>query len=487
MINIKKYFAKQSIAELLKTAKTSHELERTLGPMQLIMLGLGAIVGAGIFVFAGSAAAVHAGPAVIFSFVIAALACACAGLCYAELASMIPISGGAYTFAYTALGELPAWIVASMSMLICIFGASSVAAGWSGYLVSLLSDYGIHVPAALCHSTGSLVTLADGTIVNGIFNLPAFLIVLLITMVLHKGAEASATINSIIVAVKMLALSMFILIGAFYVQPDNWVPFIPENTGVFGEFGISGIIAGASMILLAFSGFDVVATAAQETKNPQRDLPVGILASLAISTIVYSMIAAVLTGIVKYEFLNVPQPVALAVQEMQLPWFSKVIKFSAVIGLTSVILALMYAAVRVLYTITHDGLLPKGMAKLHKKNHTPIYLTFGIGILVATLPSVLPSSVLAQLSSFGIAATFAMVCLITIVLRVTHANLERVFHCPLSPFIPLCGIAAFGGLMIVSLMTTYTYIALWFAFTLSIYFGYSQFNSILLQKASKKK
>ena len=266
MINIKKYFAKQSIAELLKTAKTSHELERTLGPMQLIMLGLGRLLGL-VYLFLLGLLLLSMQDPLLSSFVIAALACACAGLCYAELASMIPISGGAYTFAYTALGELPAWIVASMSMLICIFGASSVAAGWSGYLVSLLSDYGIHVPAALCHSTGSLVTLADGTIVNGIFNLPAFLIVLLITMVLHKGAEASATINSIIVAVKMLALSMFILIGAFYVQPDNWVPFIPENTGVFGEFGISGIIAGASMILLAFSGFDVVATAAQETKK----------------------------------------------------------------------------------------------------------------------------------------------------------------------------------------------------------------------------
>lgn len=486
-MSIKKYFAKQAIADLLKSAKSSHELERTMGPIQLIMLGLGAIVGAGIFVFAGSAAALHAGPAVIFSFVIAALACACAGLCYAELASMIPISGGAYTFAYAGLGEFPAWIVASMAMLICIFGASSVAAGWSGYLVSLLADYGVHVPAELCHSIGSSITLFDGTITYGVFNVPAFLIVMLITMVLHKGAEASATINSIIVAVKMLALSMFIVIGAFYVSPSNWVPFIPQNTGVFGEFGFSGIIAAASMILLAFSGFDVVATAAQETKNPQRDLPVGILASLAISTIVYSMIAAVLTGIVKYDSLNVPQPVALAVEAMQLPWFSKVIKVSAVVGLTSVILALMYAAVRVLYTITHDGLLPQCMAKLHKKNHTPTYLTFGIGLAVATLPSVLPASILAQLSSFGIAGTFAMVCLITIVLRSTHPKLERVFHCPLSPIIPLCGIIAFGGLMMVSLITIYHYIAMWFAFTFTIYFGYSQFNSILLKKTLKKR
>lgn len=485
-MNFKKYFTKQSIKDLLKEAKSSHALERTLGPIQLVLLGLGAIVGAGIFVFAGSAAALHAGPAVVFSFVLGALACACAGLCYAELSSMIPISGGAYTFTYTALGELAAWLVASMMMLICIFGAAAVAGGWSGYLVSLLSDYGIHIPPQFCYNLGQAITLADGSIVYGICNIPAFFIVMLITSVLYKGTETSAIVNSVIVAVKMVALSMFIMIGSFYIQPDNWVPFIPENTGTFGEFGLSGIVGGAAMVLIAFAGFDVVATAAQETKDPQRNLPIGILGSLAISTIVYAMIAAVLTGIVQYDKLNVPQPVALAIETMNLPWFSTVIKVSAVIGLTSVILALVYAAVRVLFTITHDGLLPKKISELHKKHHTPHYLTFGTGIAVAVLASVLPTSTLGQMSSFGIAATFATVCLDTIILRIRNADIKREFKCPLSPFIPICGILMFGALMVVSLLSICAHIGLWLAFTMTVYFGYGQFNSHLLNKKKRK-
>jgi len=486
-MSFRKYFTKQSIKDLLKEAKSSHQLERTLGPIQLVLLGLGAIVGAGIFVFAGSAAALHAGPAVVFSFVLGALACACAGLCYAELASMIPISGGAYTFAYAALGEIFAWIVAGMMMLICLFGAAAVAGGWSGYLVSLFADYGIHIPAQFCHNSGQVITLADGSIVHGVCNIPSLFIIMLITFILHRGTEASAMINAVIVAVKMIALSMFIVIGIFYINPENWVPFIPENTGKFGEFGLSGIIGGASMVLIAFAGFDVVATAAQETRDPQRNLPIGILGSLAISTIVYAMIAAVLTGIVKYDMLNVPQPVALAIETMHLPWFSKVIKVSAVIGLTSVMLALMYAAIRVFFTITNDGLLPKKLSKLNSRTHTPYYLTFGVGMTVALLTAVLPTSVLGQMSSFGIAATFATACLSTIVLRRTNPEIKREFKCPLSPIIPLCGIALFGSLMVVSLLNIYVYIALWLTFILSIYFGYSQHHSLLLNKKAKKK
>jgi APA family basic amino acid/polyamine antiporter len=303
---------------------------------------------------------------------------------------------------------------------------------------------------------------------------------------LHKGTEASAAINSFIVVVKMIALTMFILIGAFYVNPENWVPFIPENTGVFGEFGASGIVAGAAMVLLAFSGFDVVATAAQEARDPQRDLPIGILGSLAIATVIYALIAAVLTGIVKYDLLNVPQPIALAIETMNLPWFATIIKISAVIGLTSVILALMYAAIRVFFTITNDGLLPKKLSAMHKRNHTPYYLTFGVGSVVALLSSVFPSSICAKLSSFGISATFAVACLSTIMLRINEPKLEREFKCPLFPLIPISGMILFGSLMVVSIASIYQYLALWLVFTLSIYFGYSRFHGLVYRTNRNK-
>ncbi len=476
-----KYLTKKPVVELFDEIKND-TFERTLGPIQLILIGIGAVIGAGIFIIAGNAAGEHAGPAITLSFILGGIACAMAGLCYAELSSTIPISGGAYTYIYASLGELAAWLILGMILLTYVLGAASVASGWSSYLTSFLADYHIHIPPHLSNTTGKILTLADGSSVTAWIDLPAFFIVILLTMVVYRGAKTAAWINTLIVSVKMVILTLFIGIGIFYIDPANWIPYIPENTGVAGEFGFSGILSGTAVVFLAFTGFDAVATTAQEAKNPQKNLPIGILVSLLVCTIFYVLISGVLTGIVHYTKLNVSQPLALAVDSMNLPWFSVVMKVGAISGLTTVILVLIYAAVRVLYAVTYDGLLPNFLAKKHPKYHTPHVLTIVVGLTISLLASTLPLSKLVKLSNFGTLVTFAAVCFATLYMRYKMPNLPRGFKCPLVPYVPLAGMILFCQIIGAFPNEIFIYAGIWTLFLLVIYFSYSQFHSVLLKE-----
>lgn len=475
----KKFFKTKTIESLQAEAKKEHSLERTLGPLQLVLLGIGAIIGAGIFVLTGPAAAEHAGPAVVISFAIGGLACACAALCYAELASMIPIAGSSYTYTYATLGELPAWLISGMIILTYALGAATVASGWSGYLQSFLKDYDIFLPVIFTDHTGALATLANGDKVTTLIDLPAVFIVLLLGYVVYRGAEASAIVNSIIVAVKMTVLVSFILIGVFYINPENWVPFIPENTGEFGKFGYSGIIAASAIVFLAFTGFDAVATAAQETKNPKRDLPIGIIGSLVICVVFYMLVSGVLTGIAPYQSLNVAEPMAVAADVMGMPWFATVVKIGALIGLTSVILVLIFSVVRVLYSVTHDGLLPDFLAITHKKYHTPHVITAIVITVITIMASVLPLNSLVKLANFGTLVTFAVVCFATLLLHYTQPKLKREFKCPLMPWVPLTGMIVFGVILMGLEIEIFMYASVWIAFLILVYLTYGFRNSHL--------
>lgn len=478
-MSFKRFFTRKPISELMDDVENSHDLARTLGPFQLILLGIGAIIGAGIFVLAGSAASHNAGPAITISLALCGIACACAGLCYAELASTIPISGGPYTYAYAALGEIVAWFVMSMMLLTYMLGAATVASGWSGYMNSFLTSYGITLPVKFAHHYGHIARLADGTEVKCWVDIPAFLIVWLMASVVYFGANASAIINAVIVTIKMTVIASFILIGVMYIDPNNWVPFIPENTGVFGEFGLSGIIGGAGAVFLAFTGFDAVATAAQESKNPQRDLPIGILGSLFICTIVYILVSAVLTGVANYTELGVPEPMAVAADKMNMPWFSVVIKIGAIAGLTSVILVLIYGIVRALYAATHDGLLPLWLAAIHKKHQTPHVLTITVGLIISLFGSMIDVDRLARMANLGTLSTFAMVCISVLFLRYKEPNLKRGFYCPLVPLIPGFGIILFLVIIFGLPNEILLYGVVWTIFMLFIYMIYGRSNSIL--------
>jgi len=484
-MSYKRYFTRKPLTELADEAQNSHDLERTLTAFQLILLGVGAIVGAGIFVLVGIGAS-HAGPAVVLSFILGALACACAALCYAELASAIPLSGSAYSYTYATLGELPAWMISGCIILSYVLSAASVASGWSGYLVSLLAGYGLELSPQWIHATGHIVQLADGSTVTAIMNLPAFIIVALLAIIVFFGANASAMLNAIIVMIKLSVLFTFIALGAMHITPTNWVPFIPENTGTYGVFGFSGIVSGAAGVFLAYMGFDTVATAAQEAKNPQRDLPIGILGSLGISTLFYVLVAAVLTGLVHYsELIGSSEPLAIAVQTMQMPWFSVVIKIGAVVGLSSVILVLLYASVRILYTVTHDGLLPMALAKCHPKYHTPHVLTFIVSLIVALLGSMVQLNNLVFLSSFGTLVTYMIVCFSTLYMRYKFPSLARGFRCPLVPIIPLAGIILFGVILCGLPGHIFGYASLWLGVLLAIYFVYGRRSSHLQKEINQ--
>jgi APA family basic amino acid/polyamine antiporter len=472
-------FRTKPLEELLREAKEDSGLERSLGWFQLLLMGIGAIIGAGIFVLTGTAAAQHAGPAVTLSFLIGALACSCAALCYAELASSIPIAGSSYTFIYTTLGEFVAWQTAGMMLLVHFLGSATVASGWSSYMVNLLADFNIFIPAILSDTTGTVITLADGSTVTTIIDLPAFLIVLMISAILVKGTESSAFFNAIMVFVKVAVLILFVGVGAFFIEPDNWMPYIPANTGQFGEFGISGIIGGASVVFLAYTGFDAVATAAQETRNPQRDLPIAIIGALLFCAFVYMLISAVLTGIVNYTELNVAQPMAIAVDKMNMPWFSNVIKIGAIAGLTTVILVMMFGGVRILFAATHDGLLPQVLAKLHKVHHTPHVLTWIVGFCIATIAATIPIDKIVKLSNFGGLVTFTMVCYVTIYMRKSHPELPRAFRCPWVPLVPVLGILLFISIISGFPTEIYEYAAIWALFMTLVYFLYSKNHSHL--------
>lgn len=453
-------FARKSIAQVQRESESS-ELKRSLGKWNLLLLGVGCIIGAGIFVRTGSAAALHAGPAVLLSFVVAGIVCAFAGLCYAELSSTLPVSGSAYTYGYTTLGEFVAWIMGALLLLEYGLAASVVAVGWGGYVVSLLADFGIAIPPELTGPAGytlmrdGVPVLVDGQTVTTIFNLPAFLICLALAGLLIVGVSESAKVNNVIVAIKVSVLTAFIVVGGLIVignfgtlSAQNWVPFIPENTGD-GQFGVDGIMRAASIVFFAYIGFEAVSTAGQEAKNPARDMPFGIIGSLIVCTVIYMLVAAVMTLLVPYTSLNVPDPVAVVVDSFgpQWGWLAKTIKVGAIIGLTSVVLVLMYAQTRIFYTMARDGLLPKVFATVHPTLKTPYINTILVGVITAVAAGFFDINVLGDMTSVGTLAAFAIVCLSVIYLRRAAPQLPRGFRVPLYPVLPVLGILSCGYLI----------------------------------------
>lgn len=457
---VERMFARKSIAQVQRETQNS-ELKRSLGKWNLLLLGVGCIIGAGIFVRTGSAAALHAGPAVLLSFVVAGIVCAFAGLCYAELSSTLPVSGSAYTYGYTTLGEFVAWTMGVLLLLEYGIAAAVVAVGWAGYVVSLLADFGITIPAALTGPTGQLLVrdgapvLVDGQQVVTIFNLPAFLICIALSLLLVLGVSESAKVNNIIVAIKVSVLTAFIVVGGLIVLSNlpelvatNWTPFIPENTGD-GEFGVDGIMRAASIVFFAYIGFEAVSTAGQEAKDPAKDMPFGIIGSLVVCTVIYMLVAAIMTLLVPYNTLNVPDPVAVVVDAFgpQWGWLAKTIKIGAIIGLTSVVLVLMYGQTRIFYTMARDGLLPRIFSKVHPKYQTPWINTLLVGLITACAAGFVDINTLGDATSVGTLAAFAIVCLSVIYLRRAAPDLPRGFKVPFYPVLPILGILSCGYLI----------------------------------------
>ncbi|KAB8317089.1 amino acid permease [Tolypothrix campylonemoides VB511288] len=485
--------ARKSVAQVQQETETS-QLKRTLGPWNLVFLGIGCIIGAGIFVRTGNAAALHAGPAVLLSFLIAGAVCALAGLCYAELSSTLPVSGSAYTYSYTTIGEFAAWIMGGLLLLEYGLAASVVAVGWSGYVVSLLGDFGILIPPEFTGPAGhalmrdgKAVLDAAGNPVTTIFNLPAFLICMALAALLVIGVSESAKVNNIIVAVKMTVIIAFILIVGWFVLQDldtymvNWQPFIPEPTGDKGEFGWGGILRAASIVFFAYIGFEAVSTAGQEAKNPKRDLPFGIIGSLLVCTILYILVSIVLTLIVNYKSLNVPDPVAVAVDALgpQWAWFAKTIKIGAIIGLTSVILVLMYGQTRIFYTMARDGLLPRVFSTVHPRFKTPWINTILVGLITASAAGFFDINTLGDMTSVGTLAAFGIVCLAVIWLRRTHPELPRGFRVPLYPALPVLGIVACFSLIFTVETRVLVFFAWYAVAAIVLYFVYGMHNSQL--------
>lgn len=460
-------FQKKSIEHIQAEAKKS-ELKRTLGAWNLVSLGVGAIIGAGIFVLTGDVAANHAGPAIMISFILAGIACALAGLCYAELSSVLPVSGSAYTYAYGTLGEVFAWIMGWLLVLEYGVAASTVAVGWAGYVVSFLKDFGIMFPDILV-SGQKLPEFATPLIMSqtvnhvtsfqmtGTFNAMAAIGIALVSGLLVLGVSESAKVNNIIVLIKGLVLIAFIGIGWMYINPANWHPFLPEATGKPGEFGVGGVLQGAAIIFFAYVGFEAVSTAAAEAKNPSKDVPIGVLGSLFICTLIYMAVAAVMTGIVPFKQLGVPDPIAVAVDRMNTEWatiaapfmpsgklnlFTFAIKIGAVTGLSSVMLVLCYGQTRIFYTMARDGLLPKMFAQIHPNFKTPWIGTVVLGAFIAVAAAFLPITLLNQLVSLGTALAFSIVCVSVIHLRITRPDMERPFKVPGGIFTAVMGIFA---------------------------------------------
>lgn len=482
---------KKSVARIQQESQ-SHALKRTLGKWNLLSLGIGCIIGAGIFVMTGTAAAQHAGPAIIFSFILAGFACAFAGLCYAELASVLPVSGSAYTYAYATLGEIFAWIMGWLLVLEYGLASSTVAVGWSGYVISLLTSFGVIVPPELTQPYGHVITLANGETITGLFNLPAFIGIIAVTCLLVIGVSESAKVNNVIVAIKLSVIVAFIAIGVFYIDTANWEPFLPpqnldpQGVPIPGEFGWSGVFRAASIIFFAYVGFEAVSTAAAEAKDPQKDMPFGIIGSLLVCTALYICVALVLTGVVKYTALNVPDPMAVAVDAIGLNWFSFIIKIGAITGLSSVMLVLVYGQTRIFYTMSKDGLLPAFFCKVHPKFHTPYLNTILIGLVVGLAAGLTPISVLGDLVSIGTLAAFMIVCISVLYLRRSQPQLHRPFRVPLMPWIPIAGVLANGYLILSMPLSTFIQLKWFFLAGLLIYFLYGRRHSCLSHEMKQR-
>jgi APA family basic amino acid/polyamine antiporter len=479
-MSMSQYTARKSLEAIANSAEGHGKgLTKTLGPFSLIGLGIGCIIGAGIFVLTGKAAASYAGPAISLSFVLSGIACAFVGLCYAELAAMIPVSGSAYTYAYATVGEIFAWIIGWDLILEYAMGASTVAVGWSGYFVSLLNSFGIHIPAQWADATGQAVKLADGTAASAICNLPAVLIVLILTGLLMMGTKESTRVNNVMVAFKLFVVGVVIVVGAFYVTRAHWAPFIPANTGTFGSFGLSGILRGASVVFFAYIGFDAVSTAAQEAKLPQRDMPIGILGSLVICTILYVLMSLVMTGMVPYQSLGVADPVAVAIDATGIAWLSVLVKFAALAGLTTVIFVLLFGQARILFSIAQDRLLPSFFSEVHPRFRTPFASQALIGVVVALIAASFPIGLLGEMVSIGTLFAFLLVCIAVIHLRRSAPRTSRPFRTPAVPWVPLFGIAFSLLLMFGLPLDTWLRLVVWLVIGLVIYFSYGHRHSLV--------
>ena len=463
LTGLRRLFIRKSVAQM-HAEHAQGELKRSLGALNLVLLGIGCIIGTGIFVLTGRAAANFAGPGIMISFVITGALCTLVALCYAELASAVPVSGSAYSYSYAALGELAAWVMGLLLVLEYGLAAATVAVGWSGYLVSLLHDIGIQIAPALTAAPGVEIREAGVVIAQGIVNLPALLAILAVTALLTIGISESTTVNNIVVAIKLTVVIAFIIIGSFYVDTSLWVPLVPAEIpappagtprGIWADiwralvdvvtgqntsrYGIGGLISGAATIFFAYIGFEAVSTAGAESKNPSRDMPIGILGSLLICTVLYILTAAVLVGIVPYTELDDPAPIAKAVNLIGLPWFAILVKVGAIAGLSSVMLVLLYGQTRIFYTMARDGLLPAPLAAVHPKFRTPWINTLIVGSLAAASAGLVPLGSLANLTNVGALAAFAIVCLTVLYLRFAAPGMKRPFKTPLFPLTPILG------------------------------------------------
>jgi basic amino acid/polyamine antiporter, APA family len=472
-------FRRKSVTALQAEALGDQSLKRALGALNLTALGIGAIIGTGIFVLTGTVAAQNAGPAVILSFVLAGIASIFAALCYSEFASLVPMAGSAYTYGYATLGEFVAWIIGWDLVLEYALAATTVAIGWSGYIVSFLADLGIDIPAQWQAARGTVVTLADGTQVTALLNLPAVFIIAVITTLLVVGIRESASVNNVIVFIKLAVIILFIALAASHVNPDNWHPFIPPNTGVSEHFGFSGVVAGAAIVFFAYIGFDSVTTAAQEAKNPQRDMPIAIIGSLVVCTVLYIVVSAIATGVVPYAQLDVPAPIAKVADYTGLGFFGSFIKIGAIAGLTSVILVQLLGQSRVFYSMSRDGLLPPFVQKIHPRFRTPYITSIVTGLAVAIPAAILPVRDAAKLVSIGTLLAFVIVCAGVLVLRIREPNLPRPFKTPFVWFVAPMGVLSAAYLMFYLDLQTWIRLLIWLAVGLAIYFLYSRTHSVL--------
>jgi len=475
----KDLFIRKTLAELEEQADSNHNsLKRHLSATNLTLLGVGCVIGAGIFVLTGTAAALHAGPAVALSFIISAFGCLLAGLCYAEFASMIPVSGSAYTYGYATMGEFVAWIIGWDLILEYLFGSATVAVGWAGYVTSFLSDFGIVMPPAMCQSP--FIFDHTGWHMSGSFiNFPAVFIVALMTTLLVVGIKESAKFNNIIVLVKVTVILLFIGFGISHINVANWTPFVPENTGTFGHFGWSGVLTAAAVVFFAYVGFDAVSTTSQEAINPKRDVPRGILFSLLICTVLYIAVSLVLTGILNYKYLNVEAPIALAINSAGpgLVWLRPIIKIGAIAGLSSVVLVLLLGQSRVFFTMASDGLLWKSFAKTHSKFKTPHITTIVTGSFAAFFAGLFPIGLLGEMVSIGTLLAFVIVSIGIIILRKAEPDAIRGFKTPWVPVVPILGALVCFAQMASLPLDTWIRLIGWMIFGFIIYFSYGRKHS----------
>jgi len=480
-------FTTKSVSRIMsESTGGEYQLQRTLGAVQLIALGIGAIIGAGLFSLTGVAAAQNSGPAVTISMAIAAVGCAFAGLCYSEFSCMIPAAGSAYTYAYATLGEWIAWIIGWDLVIEYAIGSATVSISWSAYVVSLLHAFHIDLPAQWIAGPFEMVALPDGRMVQGYANLPAVIVVFLVSMLLMLGIKESARTNAVIVAIKLAVVLVFIGVGWSYINPANYKPFVPPNTGQFGSFGISGLMMGAGTIFFAYIGFDAVSTAAQECKNPQRDMPIGIIGSLAVCTVLYILFGLVLTGLVPYKQLGVAAPVALAIDKTPYVWMNNMVVFGIICGFTSVILVMLLGQSRVFYSMSRDGLVPKVFSEIHPRFQTPWRSNLLFFFFVAPFSALLPLNIVGRMTSIGTLFAFVIVCAGVWVMRVKNPNQDRPFKTPWVPVVPILGMVVNFALMYSLGRSNWLRLIIWLVIGQAIYFTYGRRHSHLRREAQPR-